>query len=216
MQQIIEKTVQNLTKNNMQPFVVETRDEILPLLKTLIPKGATVGVGGSVTLDEVGVIDLLRNGDYNFFDRYTEGLTREQAVKIMKQALTADCFITSSNAVTEGGALYNVDGNGNRVAAFVYGPDSVIVIIGANKIVKTVDDAIKRVKQIAAPKNCSRLNVPSPCSKTGQCVSLNNENPEMCDGCSVDGRICCSYLVSGFQRHKNRIKVIICKENLGY
>lgn len=216
MQQIIKKTVQNLIKNNMKPFVVDKKDDILPLLKTLIPKGATVGVGGSVTLDEVGVIDFLRSGDYDFYDRYKQGLTREQAVKIMKQALTADCFITSSNAVTEGGALYNVDGNGNRVAAFVYGPDSVIVIIGANKIVENVDTAIKRVKQIAAPNNCKRLNVPSPCSKTGQCVSLAGENPEMCDGCSIDGRICCSYLVSGFQRHKDRIKVIICKENMGY
>lgn len=216
MQQKLEKTVKNLTKNNMQPFVVDKKQDILPLLKTLIPKGATVGVGGSVTLNEVGVIDLLRNGDYDFYDRYATGLTREETVKIMKQALTADCFITSSNAVTENGALYNVDGNGNRVAAFVFGPDSVIVIIGANKIVKDVDAAIKRVKEIAAPQNCERLNVPSPCSKSGKCISLNLENPEMCDGCGVDGRICCSYLVSAFQRHKNRIKVIICKENLGY
>ncbi len=153
MQQIIEKTVKNLTKNNMQPFVVDKKQDVLPLLKTLIPKGATVGVGGSVTLNEVGVIDLLRNGDYDFYDRYADGLTREQTVKIMKQALTADCFITSSNAVTESGALYNVDGNGNRVAAFVFGPDSVIVIIGVNKIVKDVDAAIKRVKEIAAPQN---------------------------------------------------------------
>ncbi len=216
MNNLISKVAENLTKNNMQAFVVDTKDEILPLLKTLLPSGASVGVGGSVTLDEIGVIPFLREGDYAFFDRYAEGLTRPEAVEIMRKALLADAFITSSNAITEKGELYNVDGNGNRVAALCFGPKEVIVIAGANKIVKDLKAAEERVKTIAAPKNCARLGLDSPCFKNGECASIGFKNREMCDGCRTDSRICSTYVLSGYQRNKNRIKVILCKENLGY
>ncbi len=216
MENKILKTAENLRANNMEPFILESRDEVLPLLKSLIAKGATVGVGGSVTLDEIGVIPFLREGDYSFFDRYAQGLSREQAEEIMGRALTADTFITSSNALTEGGALYNVDGNGNRVAALCFGPKNVIVIVGVNKIVKDIAEAEERVKSLAAPKNCRRLGIESPCFKSGQCVSLSFKDRELTDGCTGQGRICCSYLVTGYQRSKGRIKVIIVKDNLGY
>ena len=134
----------------------------------------------------------------------------------MGKALTADVFLSSSNAVTENGELYNVDGRGNRIAAFCFGPKNVIVIVGANKIVPDIDAAAERVKKIAAPKNTVRLSCKTPCAKTGECISLKNENPELCDGCLTDERICSSYLISGRQRVKDRIKVIICKESLGY
>lgn len=216
MENIINKTVKNLNANNMQTFVVDKKEDILPLLNKLIPDGASVGVGGSVTLDEAGVIPFLREGNYKFFDRYAEGLTRPETTEIMRQALLADVFLTSSNAVTQRGELYNVDGNGNRVAAFCFGPKQVIVVVGANKIVPDITAAEERVKKIACPKNCNRLGISSPCSKTGECVSLKNKERLMSDGCATSGRICCSYVVSAYQRISDRIKVIICKENMGY
>ena len=216
MNNLITKVAENLKRNNMVPYIVETKEEILPLLKTILPDGASVGVGGSVTLDEIGVVPFLREGNYAFFDRYAEGLSRPETVEVMRNALLADTFITSSNAVTEKGELYNVDGNGNRVAALCFGPKDVIVIVGANKIVKDLKAAEERVKTIAAPKNCQRLGLDSPCSKLGQCASMKMENREMCDGCFVDSRICSTYVLSGYQRVKDRIKVIICKENMGY
>lgn len=216
MENTIKKTVENLRRNNMVPYVVEKGSDVLPLLKTLLPEGVTVGVGGSETLTKLGVISFLREGNYNFFDRYAKGLTRPEAVEVMRQSLIADAFITSSNAVTEKGELYNVDGNGNRVAALCFGPKEVFVIVGANKIVKDIKAAEERVKKIAAPKNCQRLALPSPCSKTGECVSLSLENRELCDGCATESRICSSYVISSYQRNKDRIKVIICKESMGY
>ena len=216
MENTIKKTVENLRRNNMVPYVVEKGSDVLPLLKTLLPEGVTVGVGGSETLTKLGVISFLREGNYNFFDRYAKGLTRPEAVEVMRQSLLADAFITSSNAVTEKGELYNVDGNGNRVAALCFGPKEVLVIVGANKIVKDIKAAEERVKKIAAPKNCQRLALPSPCSKTGECASLPLENRELCDGCATESRICSSYVISSYQRNKDRIKVIICKESMGY
>ncbi len=216
MDNLIKKVVENLKANNMVPYVVEKKDDIIPLLKTLLPEGISVGVGGSATLNEIDAIQFLREGNYKFFDRYAEGLTRPEAVEVMRNSLLADAFITSSNAITEKGELYNVDGNGNRVAALCFGPKEVIVVVGVNKIVKDLTAAEERVKTIAAPKNCQRLLVDSPCSKTGKCVSMKMENREMCDGCKIDSRICSTYVLTGFQRIKDRIKVIICKENMGY
>lgn len=216
MEQRLQKVINNLKNNRMGAYLVDRKEDILPLLRTLMPAGCSVGVGGSVTLDEIGALELLRNGDYRFLDRYATGLTREQAVGVMREALSADVFLTSSNAITENGELYNVDGNANRVAALCFGPKKVIVIAGVNKLVPDLAAAVRRVKEIAAPKNAVRLNCNTPCAKTGKCVSLNKENSEMCDGCAVADRICADYLVSGRQRVADRIQVILCKENLGY
>ena len=118
--------------------------------------------------------------------------------------------------MTENGELYNVDGNSNRVAAIVFGPKSVICVCGVNKLVKNIDEAIRRVKTKAAPPNTVRLGIETPCAKTGACISLKQEDPDMCAGCHGDGRICCNYVVSAQQRHINRIKVIIIGEEYGY
>ena len=207
MNNLINKVAENLTKNNKEAFVVDKKDDIIPLLKTLMPEGASVGVGGSATLDELGVIPFLREENYAFFDRYAEGLTRPEAVEIMRQALLSDVFITSSNAVTEKGELYNVDGNGNRVAALIYGPKSVIVVAGYNKIVRDIDEAKKRVCEIAAPANTVRLGINTPCSQIGKCVN-----------CQSDSRICSHTVVTSHQgiAFKDRIKVILVGEELGY
>ena len=214
MEKYIETTMKNLEKNGIKAFYVESKAEVLPLIRTLVKKGESVSNGGSESLKECGVIEYLASGEFDFIDRskYQGEAVREAYIK----AFGCDSYFCSSNAVTERGELYNVDGNSNRVACIVYGPKQVIMVVGKNKIVPDIDAAIQRVKEKAAPPNCVRLNIDSPCAKLGKCVSLTKENPYMCDGCAGDGRICCNYVVSAKQRHKDRIKVIIVNENLGY
>ncbi len=208
---LINSTAKNLEKNNIKTYIVNNKDEVADLIKKLIKKGDTVSNGGSESLKQCGIIDLLKSGDYNFIDR-TQLEPKEAYIK----AFSADAYFCSSNAITENGELYNVDGNSNRIAAIAYGPDSVIMVVGYNKIVKNIDEAINRVKAICAPKNCERLEVNSYCKSKGQCMSYLNQSSEICDGCNSDTRICCNYLISARQRHKDRIKVILVPEVLGY
>ncbi|MBU5462042.1 lactate utilization protein [Lachnoclostridium sp. MSJ-17] len=212
----IEKTMQNLRRNRMEAYYCENSAEARELVKTLISKGDVISNGGSVTLKQTGIYDIISSSDYNYLDRSREGITREEVEEVYRKTFCADAFFTSSNAVTENGELYNVDGNSNRVAAILYGPKSVIVVCGVNKLVRNIAQAVERVKTKAAPPNTVRLGIDTYCAKSGQCVSLNKENPEMCEGCHSDGRICCNYVVCAQQRHVNRIKVIIINEELGY
>ena len=212
----IDKTMANLKRNKMEAYFCETSEEAKELVKTLINKGDTISSGGSVTLKQTGIYDIISSSDYNYLDRSREGITREEVEEVYRKTFCADAFFTSTNALTENGELYNVDGNSNRVAAILYGPKSVVVICGVNKLVKNIDEAIYRVKTKAAPPNTVRLGIDTYCAKKGQCVSLNKENPELCEGCRGDGRICCNYVVCAQQRHVNRIKVVIVNEELGY
>ncbi len=212
----IEKTMAALRKNQMQAFYCETKEEVKAKVAELLQKGDTVTHGGSVTLAECDIPSLLRSGDYTYLDRSQEGLTREQVQEIYRKAFFSDVYLMSSNAVTTDGKLFNVDGNANRVAALMYGPKSVIVVVGINKIVENLDQAFDRLRTIAAPLNTKRLQCNTYCEKTGRCISLNNENSELGDGCFSEKRICCSYAVCSFQRVKDRIKVILVGEPLGY
>ncbi len=215
-EQCIERTAEALRKNCMEAYVVPDKAAAYEQVKALLSPGNSIGVGGSATLDECGILDLIRSPEYAFIDRYEKGISGDEVRRRHVAALDADAYITSSNAVTEDGCLYNVDGNGNRVAAIAFGPKSVIVVVGYNKIVKTLDDAVKRVKSIASPANNKRLSCQSYCRETGECLALAKGSDVMTDGCSADGRICCQYLISAKQRNKNRIKVIIVKEELGF
>lgn len=207
----LELTAKNLNKNNIKAYIVSNKDEVVTLISKLISKGSVVSNGGSMSLKECGVIDLLSNGDYNYIDR-----TAIDSYEAYTKTFSADAYFCSSNAVTENGELYNVDGNSNRISAIAYGPKSVIMVVGYNKIVKNLDEAVARVKKIAAPKNCVRLSSKTYCEKKGQCISCIDENNEMISGCDSDTRICCNYLVCARQRHKDRIKVILVPEELGY
>lgn len=211
----VEATLKNLKRNRMEAYYVDTKEQACDLVKTLVQPGATVSCGGSVTLKQTGVYDIIASGDYDFLDR-SACKTAEETDALYCQVFSADAFFTSANAVTENGELYNVDGNSNRVAAIVFGPKSVICVCGVNKLVKNIDEAIRRVKTKAAPPNTVRLGIETPCAKTGACISLKQEDPDMCAGCHGDGRICCNYVVSAQQRHINRIKVIIIGEEYGY
>ncbi len=199
------RTMENLAKNNMMAFYVQKKEQVVPMVAELMKEGELVSVGGSMTLFETGVIEHLRSGRYSFLDRYMDGLSQNQIEDIFIKSFATDTYLTSTNAITEAGELYNVDGRGNRVAAMIYGPKSVIVIAGINKIVKDVNEAVERVRRVAAPANSIRLDTKTPCTKTGYCVD-----------CKAEGRICCSYTVLGHQRQKDRIKVILVGESLGY
>lgn len=213
MNTIIENTIKNLKKNNIEALYVESKEDVVPLIEKLVPQGSTVAVGGSVSLDESGVLSHLRSGRYEFFDRYAQGLSREEVMEVYRKSFGVDAYFCSSNAVTEEGELYNVDGNANRIGAIAFGPKTVIMVVGVNKIVKNIDEAVKRVKTIAAPKNCRRLDCRTYCFEKGHCMDMDGG---MGKGCDSPQRICRHYLVSAKQAVMGRIKVIIVNEELGY
>lgn len=204
-EQKVKTTMDNLEKNNMEAYFVKDEEEMLSKVKELLTEGETVAVGGSMTLFETGIIEYLRDGKFNFLDRYKAGLTQNEIKEIFRKSFFADSYLVSTNALTENGELYNVDGNGNRVAAMLYGPDQVIVIVGINKIVKDLDAAIKRNKEVSAPLNAKRLNKTTPCTKVGHCMD-----------CKSSDRICNEYTLIRRQGIKGRIKVIIVGKEIGY
>ena len=213
--EIINHTMERLKKNNMEAYFVEKKEDVLPLFRELVKEGDTVTHGGSETIKECGLIEELNSGRYNYLDR-SKCASIEEAEKLYRESYFADVYLASSNAVTESGLLYNVDGNSNRVSAILYGPKSVIMICGYNKIVRDLDEATYRVKKVAAPKNTKRLNCDTYCKEAGECLAIGKDASFMCDGCRTEGRICCNYVISAKQRHKDRIKVILVGEKLGY
>ena len=212
---VIKKTMDHLKRNRMAAYYVETKEEVVPLVKSLMKEGETVTHGGSETIKQCGLIELLNSGDYNYLDR-SKATTPEEAEKIYREAYFADTYLGSANAVTRGGQLYNVDGNSNRVSAYLFGPKQVILVCGYNKIVKDLDEATYRVKKFASPKNTARLKCDTYCFNNGECLSVGSDASYMCDGCRSESRICCNYVISAMQRKKDRIKVIIVGEELGY
>lgn len=210
----IMKTGENLRKNNIDFYYAETKGEVPGIVESLIKEGDVITNGGTATMAECGLSELLSSDKYKYLDR--SKMTPEEAAKLYIDAFSADVYISSSNAITEDGVLYNVDGNSNRIAAIAFGPKSVIIIAGYNKIVRNLEEAERRVKSIAAPANCQRLSCETYCRETGECISLSKADRQISDGCSSDRRVCCNYLISAHQRHKGRIKVIIVGDELGY
>ncbi len=216
MTDTIKRTMENIQKNNMECFFAENKQDAREIALSLISKGDSIGVGGSVTLNELDLLTDFRNGDYHFFDRYGDK-TPQEVAQVFRDSFSSDAYFTSSNAVTENGELYNVDGNGNRVAAIIHGPKRIIVIVGKNKIVKDLNEAVLRVKSIAAPLNCKRLNRQTPCAKTGKCISFSAGDAGIPSaGCNNSQRICRQYVTTAMQGNPDRIKVIIVNEDLGY
>lgn len=201
----VNSTINSLKKNGMNGYLVNSHEELIEKINELTNDGDTVSCGGSMSLFETGVIDYLRSGKYNFLDRYEDGLSKDDLKKLYRNTFSADVYFTSTNAITEKGELYNVDGNGNRVAAMLYGPDKVIIIAGVNKIVENIEEAIKRNERVSAPANCKRLNRATPCVKVGHCMD-----------CSSEERICNEYTIIRRQGNKDRIHVIFLNEELGY
>ncbi|MDF2934462.1 MAG: lactate utilization protein [Chryseobacterium sp.] len=201
----VEKLINNLEKHNMKGIFVRDEEELKEVLTDLIQEGSVVGVGDSVTLQETGILDFLRFGNYNFLDKYREGITSEEKKQIYIQNFSADTFMCSTNALTEEGVLYNIDGNGSRVAPMLYGPKQVIIVAGINKLVRNLEDAENRVRNYAAPIDARRLGRDTPCTKLGHCVDCKSPN-----------RICNDFVAITGQFIKDRIKVIIVNKSLGY
>lgn len=217
MTERIEKVIKALEKNNMHGVYVETRELAEKKVEELLFEGCTITSGGSVSLIESGISELIRKPCYNYLDRNRADITSEEKQELFRKVIGCDFFLCSANALTENGELINVDGFANRISAIAFGPRRVIAVVGINKLVEDVREGFLRVKRIAAPKNCVRLGIDNPCAKLGHCISLEkSDNPDIGDGCNKSTRICCDYLVSGYQREKGRITVIICGEELGY
>lgn len=213
----IEKLFKNLQKNKMQPLFAKTKEDARNIVKELLFDDCVITWGGSMSVIECGIDEILRDKKYNFLDRGRQGITPEEQQECFKASIGADFFFCSANAITENGEIVNVDGLANRISSIAFGPKKVIMIVGKNKIVPNLKEAFLRVKKVAAPKNCVRLSKNTPCAKLGHCVSLvNNDNPDFADGCQCDDRICCDYMISAMQRIKDRIIVVLVDEDLGY
>lgn len=201
----IERLKKALERNNMTCNVFNTEEELHDYFKTIFKDQKVVAVGGSMSLDEMHVLDLVRASDVKFLDRYAKGLTKEEINPIHHEAFNADIYLTSTNAMTTDGCLYNIDGNGNRVAAMIYGPKDVYVVAGVNKIFESEEEAIDHIKNVSAPANAIRLHRQTGCAVAGKCVN-----------CMSDQRICASYVKLAHQGNKDRIHVIIMRQELGY
>ena len=191
-------------QNHIELLFLNNQEELLKYLDNLIEENQTVGVGGSMTLFETGVIDYLRKKPIRFLDRYQEGLSTDQIENIFHQSLLADVYLTSSNAIDRNGNLYNIDGHGNRVAAMIYGPKKVVVIVGMNKIFDDELSAIQHIKNMSCPANALRLHKTTPCVQVGKCVD-----------CQSDDRICSAY-VKIARQPLGRMTVLVINEELGY
>ncbi|MBQ6712914.1 MAG: lactate utilization protein [Selenomonadales bacterium] len=208
---ILENTISNLKKNNFSVYVAETKEEGAQIVCSLIDEGATIGVGGSVTIKELDILDELDAKGHLIFDHNKPGISPQQLLDFRRRQLLCDVFLTSTNALTETGELVNIDGFGNRVAALSFGPKRVIVAAGINKLVPDVEAGIERVKNIAAPMNAKRLfevgrlKKAPPCVKTGHCID-----------CRGPERICTITNVTNRRPFLTDIHIVIIKEELGY
>lgn len=197
------KVIKNLERRNMKGYYAKTKEEALQIALSLIPEGSKIGWGGSYSIEEIGLKAALKNGNYTCIDR-DEAKSPAERDELMKQCLLTDYFLMSTNAISEDGQLVNIDGRGNRMAALCFGPDNVIVIAGMNKLVKTLDDAISRTRNYAAPVNAQRFPNETVCHLTGACGD-----------CNMAGCICSQLVITRNSLPAGRIQVILVGENLG-
>lgn len=198
-----EVLAKNLRSRHFEAFYCEDAQTALEKALELIPSGVTVGWGGAMSAQQIGLMGALAGKDVTLLDRDLAQNPAERA-KIMKQCLTADVFLAGANALSLDGQMVNVDGNGNRVAAMVYGPDSVVVVVGMNKVCDTLEQAVQRARTIAAPANAQRFNGATPCAVTGSCHN-----------CTSPDCICNQILITRNCRPAGRIKFVIVGEELG-
>ncbi|MDR1067122.1 MAG: lactate utilization protein [Clostridiales bacterium] len=198
------KVAQAMQKRNIEGFYCQDKNEAREKALELMPAKSRVGYGGSMTLNQIGLLDAVRNGDYDLIDR-DASRSPEEKRQMELDALTADFFLMSGNAIAMDGTLVNIDGKGNRLAALVYGPRNVIVIAGVNKIAFNEEQAILRARRVAAPINALRLKTLTPCVSTG-----------ICHNCLEDQCICRNMVITRMSSGHNRIKAIIVGEDLGF
>lgn len=200
-----EAVAKVLQKNRMNATIVDDSAAAVEAVMGMIPPGSSVGMGGSMTLVQTGLLQRLRATEQvELLDRFAEGLSPEQTMAVMRASLTADVFISGVNAITEQGELVYVDCNGNRVAGVLFGPKKVIIITGCNKIVPNLAYAQERIRHFVAPANAKRLGRNTPCAETGQCQD-----------CSSPARICNNTVVVHKQADAERLHVVMISQELG-
>lgn len=200
-----KKAIEKLEAHDFKAvFVRDKREAVEEIWKHITPK-QRVGVGGSLTIRELGILEQLEAKGHPLYNHWKPGLPKEEILQIRKAQMTSDIFLSSTNAVTLNGELVNIDGIGNRVNSSVFGPGKVILIAGFNKIVEDVQEAIKRIKNVAAPLNARRLNIDVPCAKVGHCVDCNSPN-----------RICRVIVIHERRPTLTDILIIIVGEELGF
>lgn len=195
------KVIKGLESRNMTGYYAATKEEALKKALELIPEGSSVTMGGCMSAREIGLVDAVQKGNYNFIDR--DNYEDKRAAALM--AYDADVYLASANAMTDDGVIVNIDGNSNRVSAIAFGPKKVLFIVGMNKVCSDIDHAMKRARNVAAPTNAQRFGLSTPCSKAGTCFD-----------CKSPDTICCQFLITRFSRHEGRIHVILVNDNLGF
>ena len=200
-----KKAVEKLVAHDFKAIYVKTKAEaVQEVLKQITPK-KKIGIGGSLTLRELGILEKLEAQGYTVYNHWKPGLSRESMLEIRRSQMTSDLFLSSVNALTLNGELVNIDGIGNRVNSSVFGPGKVILVAGHNKIVDDVQEGIKRIKNVAAPLNARRLNIDVPCAKLGKCVDCNSPN-----------RICRVIVIHERKPSLTDMFIILVGEELGF
>lgn len=197
------KVVEALKKRQFEAYYVSNKEEVAAKVLELIPSNHSVSWGGVTTADQLGIKELLKNKGYELIDR-DSAKNPDEREEIMHKALNCGTFLMSSNAITETGELYNIDGKGNRVAALCYGPKNILVIAGMNKIVPDMQAAYSKVRHYTSPVNAMRFCDATPCAKTGECGD-----------CLSAQTICCQMVETRFCKPAGRIKIILVGEDLG-
>ena len=198
---LAQKGIKCLETRNMTGYYAANKEEALKKALELIPQGSTVTMGGAMSAKEIGLVDAMKAGNYNFIDR--DEIADKRAA--MLAAYDADWYLASVNAMTEDGQLVNIDGNANRVSAIAQGPKQVLFIVGMNKVCDDLDGAMKRARNVAAPINAQRFGLSTPCSKTGSCMD-----------CKIPDTICCQFLITRYSKHPGRIQLILVNDSLGF
>ena len=199
-----QSLIRRFDKRKFKGYYCETKLEALNQALSLIPEEASVTHGGSESIKEIGLLDAVKNGNYNYIDR-SQAITYQEKREIAAKGLMAHTFLTGTNAITTNGELINVDATSNRVSLMCFGPEQVIVIAGMNKVVANIDAGVHRSQNIAAPINAIRQNLKTPCYDTGHC-----------ENCYVEDCMCSNIVVSRHSAVPDRIKIILVGENIGY
>ncbi len=198
---LAKKVIKGLESRNMTGYYASDKEDALKKVLELIPEGSSVTMGGSMSANEIGLVEAVKCDKYKFIDRNTAA--DKHAAEL--ESYNADFYLASANAITEDGILVNIDGNANRVSAIAYGPKKVIFIVGMNKVCDDIDGAIKRARNVAAPINAQRFGLSTPCSETGSCFN-----------CKSPDTICCQFLITRYSKHEGRIHVVLVNDNLGF
>jgi len=194
-----------LKANGFEVIYVDNAKEALNKVMLLIPKEAKVGIGGSVSVRDIGLAEAIEKQGNTIFMDWGKPLELKEKLKVRKESLTSDVYLTSSNAITLQGQLVNIDGTGNRVSAMIFGPKKVIIVAGANKLVDTLDEAFARIRNIAGPLNGKRLNLKTPCALTGKCTDCNSPD-----------RMCKVTVILEKKPNFSDITIVLVGEKLGY